>query len=105
MPESSAGGAGHPLEGQREAVVEFPPGPQMKFGAAQLKPSRIDPHLVATAIASAIAADWAPLSRGKTAAVVVDAAGGRGRGTAIARGVFRPPRNRLYRPASRRAPA
>jgi hypothetical protein len=63
-------------EGQREAVLEFPPGPQPRYGAPQLQPSQIQPQLVATAIASAIAAGWEPLSRGKTVAIVVDAAGG-----------------------------
>ena len=63
-------------EGQREAVVEFPPGRQPRFGAPQLQPSQIDPGLVAKAITSAIAAGWEPLSRGKTVAIVVDATGG-----------------------------
>ncbi len=63
-------------EGQREAVVEFPPGPQRKFGAPQLQPAHIPADLVARAIASAIDAGWEPLSRGKTVAIVVDAAGG-----------------------------
>jgi hypothetical protein len=63
-------------EGQREAVLEFPPGQQPRFGAPQLKPSQIAPELIATAITSAIAAGWDPLSRGKTVAIVVDAAGG-----------------------------
>jgi hypothetical protein len=63
-------------EGQREAVLEFPPGPQPRYGAAQLQPSQIAPALVAAGIASAIAAGWEPLSRGKTVAIVVDAAGG-----------------------------
>ncbi|MDO8900804.1 MAG: hypothetical protein Q7V15_05555 [Phenylobacterium sp.] len=63
-------------EGQREAVVEFPPGPQRKYGAPQLQPSQIAPELVARAIASAIEAGWEPLSRGKTVAIVVDATGG-----------------------------
>ena len=62
-------------EGQREAVVEFPPGPQPKYGAPQLKPAQIAPELVAKAITSAIAAGWDPLSRGKTVAIVVDATG------------------------------
>jgi hypothetical protein len=62
-------------EGQREAVVEFPPGPQRKYGAPQLQASQIAPELVAKAIASAIVAGWEPLSRGKTVAIVVDAAG------------------------------
>lgn len=63
-------------QGQREAVLEFPPGPQPRYGAPQLQPSQIAPDLVAKAIASAIAAGWEPLSRGKTVAIVVDAAGG-----------------------------
>lgn len=63
------------LEGQREAVVEFPPGRQPKFGAPLLKPAHIARELVAAAINSAIAAGWEPLSRGKTVAIVVDAAG------------------------------
>ncbi len=63
-------------EGQREAVLEFPPGPQPRYGAAKLHASAIAPELVAKAIASAIAAGWEPLSRGKTVAIVVDAAGG-----------------------------
>ena len=64
------------LEGQREALLEFPPGPQPRFGAPQLHASQIAPALVAKAIASAIAAGWEPLSRGKTVTIVVDAAGG-----------------------------
>ncbi|MFN9850064.1 MAG: hypothetical protein ACK56C_17065 [Alphaproteobacteria bacterium] len=63
-------------EGQREAVVEFPPGKQPKFGAPHLQPSQIAPELVARAIASAITAGWEPLSRGKTVAIVVDESGG-----------------------------
>ena len=62
-------------EGQREAVLEFPPGPQPRFGAPQLDASRIAPELVAKAIASAIGAGWEPLSRGKTITIMVDAAG------------------------------
>ena len=64
------------LEGQREAVLEFPPGPQPRFGAPQLQASQIAPELVARAITSAITAGWEPLSRGKTVAIVVDATGG-----------------------------
>ncbi len=63
-------------EGQREAVLEFPPGQQSRYGAAQLQPSHIQPQLVAKAIASAIVAGWEPLSRGKTVTIVVDATGG-----------------------------
>ncbi|MDR3508165.1 MAG: hypothetical protein P4L64_09740 [Caulobacteraceae bacterium] len=63
-------------EGQREAVLEFPPGQQPRFGEPQLKPSQIPPELVAKAIASAIAAGWEPLSRGKTVTIVVDETGG-----------------------------
>jgi hypothetical protein len=63
-------------EGQREAVLEFPAGPQPRFGAPVLKASQIPTDLVATAIASAIAAGWEPMSRGKTVAIVVDATGG-----------------------------
>jgi hypothetical protein len=64
------------VEGQREALMEFPPGRQTRFGAAQLLASQIAPELVARAIASAIAAGWEPLSRGKTVTIVVDADGG-----------------------------
>jgi hypothetical protein len=63
-------------EGQREAVVEFPPGKQPRYGAPHLHPEQVDPDLVAKAIASAIVAGWEPLSRGKTVAIVVDEAGG-----------------------------
>ena len=63
-------------EGQREAVMEFPPGPQRKFGNPLLQPAQIDPDLVAKAIASAIEAGWDPLSRGKTVTIVVDETGG-----------------------------
>lgn len=62
-------------EGQREAVVEFPPGPEPRYGAPLLKASRIDLKLVRNAIVSAIAAGWDPLSRGKTVAIVVDETG------------------------------
>ncbi len=63
-------------EGQREAVLEFPLGPQPKFGAAQLKGAQVPSALVAKAIASAIAAGWEPLARGKTVTFEVDATGG-----------------------------
>lgn len=62
-------------DGQREAVLEFPPGPRPRFGAPQLKPGQVPSKLVANAIASAILAGWEPLSRGKTVTVVVDATG------------------------------
>ena len=61
---------------QREAVVEFPPGPEPRYGAPLLKAAQIAPELVAKAITSAIEAGWEPLSRGKTVAIVVDASGG-----------------------------
>jgi hypothetical protein len=61
--------------GQREVVIEFPPGPVPRFGAPMLKPESISEKLVATAIASAMEAGWEPLSRGKTVVVVVDAKG------------------------------
>ena len=63
-------------EGQREAVLEFPLGPQPRYGAAPLRPSQVAQELVATAIASAIAAGWEPLSRGKTVTFAVDETGG-----------------------------
>ena len=70
-------------EGQREAVLEFPPGRQPRFGAPQLKASQFAPELVAKAIASAIAAGWEPLSRGKTVSIVVDETDGITRGDAV----------------------
>lgn len=63
-------------DGQREAVLEFPAGPQPRFGVKQLQPSQISADLVAKGIASAIDAGWEPLSRGKPVAIVVDATGG-----------------------------
>jgi hypothetical protein len=63
-------------EGQREAILEFPPGPQPKFGAPKLQTADIPTDIVARAVASAIAAGWDPLSRGKRVVFVVDAAGG-----------------------------
>lgn len=62
-------------EGQREVVLEFPPGQQPRYGAPHLQPAQIDPELVARAIASGIVAGWEPLSRGKTVAIVVDETG------------------------------
>jgi hypothetical protein len=63
-------------EGKREAVLEFPPGPQPRFGSPQLQSSQIASQLVAKAIASALVAGWEPLSRGKTVTIVVDENGG-----------------------------
>ncbi len=63
-------------EGKREAVLEFPPAPAPRRGTPLIQPAQIQPELVARAIASAIAAGWDPLSRGKTVAIVVDAEGG-----------------------------
>ena len=63
-------------EGQREAILEFPPEAQQRFGAPLLKPGQIPAELVARAISSALAAGWEPLSRGKTVTIVVDATGG-----------------------------
>jgi len=63
-------------EGQREAVLEFPPGERPRFGAPQLKAEKVPLDLVARAIGSALAAGWEPLSRGKTVMIVVDASGG-----------------------------
>jgi len=63
-------------QGRREAVVQFPPGEQPRFGAPQLQPSQIAPELVAKAIASATLAGWEPLSRGKTVEIEVDETGG-----------------------------
>lgn len=60
---------------QREVVVEFPPGPEPRYGAPLLKASQIAPKLVANAIASAMEAGWEPMSRGKTVTIVVDATG------------------------------
>jgi hypothetical protein len=62
-------------EGQREAVVEFPVGERPRYGAPHLVASQIAPELVARAIASAVAAGWEPLSRGRTVAIVVDETG------------------------------
>jgi hypothetical protein len=56
--------------------LEFPPGPQPRFGVRQLQAAQIAPELVAKAITSAISAGWEPLSRGKAVAIVVDATGG-----------------------------
>ena len=63
-------------DGQREAVLEFPPAPPPRRGTPLIQPAQIQPGLVAKAIASAIAAGWDPLSRGKTVAMIVDETGG-----------------------------
>src|SRR3954469_15989659 len=62
-------------EGQREAVVEFPPGRQPRLGAPVLQASPIPTALVKKAIALSSVAGWEPLSRGKTVAIVVDETG------------------------------
>ncbi len=62
-------------EGQREAIIEFPPEAQQRFGAPVLKPTQIPAAVVTRAIASALSAGWEPLSRGKTVTIVVDATG------------------------------
>lgn len=67
--------AARDAEGQREVVLEFPPGPRPRLGAPVLKAESIPVRLVTTAIASAIAAGWDPLSRGKPVVIMVDAAG------------------------------
>ena len=63
------------VDGQREAVMEFPGPEKARFGAQHLKPQQINTDLVARAIASAIAAGWDPLSRGKTVTISVDERG------------------------------
>lgn len=63
-------------EGLREAVLEFPPAPAPRKGTPLIQPGQVPTHIVAKAIASAIAAGWEPLSRGKTVAILVDATGG-----------------------------
>src|SRR4051812_5212961 len=63
-------------EGQREAILEFPAGKPPRWGAPLLQARDIAPALVIKAIASAIAAGWEPLSRGKTVTIVVDETGG-----------------------------
>lgn len=62
-------------EGQREAVIQFPPGQQPKFGAPAFKPEHVDVQRVARAIASAVAAGWEPHSRGRTVEIIVDETG------------------------------
>ncbi|HEY8617411.1 hypothetical protein [Phenylobacterium sp.] len=63
-------------EGQREAVLEFPVGTRPRFGSPQMKPQEVRVELVARAIASAVAAGWEPLSRGKPVIIEVDEQGG-----------------------------
>ncbi len=63
-------------EGQRDAVLEFPPAPPPRRGTPLIQPSQVPHEVVARAITSAIAAGWDPLSRGKTVAIVVDDTGG-----------------------------
>jgi hypothetical protein len=64
------------IEGQREAVVEFPPAAPPRRGTPSMQPGQIPIQVVAKAIASAVAAGWEPLSRGKTVGIVVDETGG-----------------------------
>jgi len=65
------------LEGQREAVIEFPPGAEPpRHGAKMFKVAEVDVALVARAIGSAIAAGWDPHSRGRTVEIAVDETGG-----------------------------
>jgi hypothetical protein len=59
-------------DGEREAVVEFPPAPTARRGTPLLQPGQIPVQIVAKAITSAIDAGWDPLSRGKTVGIVVD---------------------------------
>ena len=63
-------------DGKREAIIEFPSEPPPKFGAPPLKATQIPKTLVAKAIASAIAAGWPPMSRGRPVTIEVDATGG-----------------------------
>jgi hypothetical protein len=63
-------------EGQREAVLEFPPAPPPRRGTPLIQPAQIPAQVVAKAIASAIVAGWDPLSRGKTVPIAVDESGG-----------------------------
>lgn len=63
-------------EGQREAVLEFPPAPAPRRGTPLMQPGQIPTPVVAKAIAAAIEAGWDPLSRGKTVSIMVDETGG-----------------------------
>lgn len=62
-------------DGKREAILEFPPEPPPKFGAPVLKATQIPKSLVMRAITSAIAAGWAPMSRGRPVTIIVDDTG------------------------------
>ena len=64
------------VEGQREAVLEFPPSPPPRRGTPLIQPGQLPVQIVARAIAAAIAAGWNPLSRGKTVTISVDETGG-----------------------------
>src|ERR1700744_5808388 len=64
------------VEGQREAVIEFPPAPPPRRGTPLIQPGAIQPQVVSKAIAAALAAGWDPLSRGKTVGIAVDETGG-----------------------------
>jgi hypothetical protein len=63
-------------DGQREAVLEFPPQPAPRRGTPLIQPAQIPPQAVAKAITAAIAAGWDPSSRGKTVAILLDEDGG-----------------------------
>ena len=62
-------------DGQREAVLEFPPGPQPRFTASRINEDA-NRAIVGRASASALAAGWEPMSRGKPVGCGGDAAGG-----------------------------
>jgi hypothetical protein len=63
-------------DGQREAVLEFPPAGQPRYGGPQFQVGQVPVELIATAIASGIAAGWEPHSRGKIVNIAVDEEGG-----------------------------
>jgi hypothetical protein len=63
-------------DGQREAVIEFPPMPAPRKGTPLLQPGKIQPEVVSKAITAAIAAGWEPFSRGKIVNIMVDETGG-----------------------------
>lgn len=62
-------------EGQREVLLEFPPGPPPRFGAPLLQAANIPRALIVRALTSALETGWEPLSRGKPVTIVVDAEG------------------------------